>query len=441
MPQKIVVLVVGADYPRYEKVGGKGVSTIWEIPGWDKKLALWAGPWRRMALDYAGHVMNRERRRPRANRAIFAVFDCFKGTLETFGAVKHGKPVVDESLKKLQLHQDPPKLQNYRRLVGKSTEAGTVLLPLTKRVTAPNARVLYFPGLDTDGPATVGDYVAKEKAHEQAKQPMDFTLGMYDVYLALGLLFPRNSVRELHVFSHGIRQGPILLNTPVFNPRPDFRSLLDKDGRPKDFALFDAALKEAKQSPLSAHFTSDAFCALWGCSADARLDELIRFAEDETKNDGPGTQQKFTIEFFPDDGITDEEAETQRAEFQRVWKGVDKAGNLQRELTRQEFADTVKQVLIPETYAKQLARASGRPVFAALPGTSSNYDGARRSTLALTHVPQKLVEDERRDLRDVLRFYANRLKITFELDQVAHLDDRPGAFSPAFGRGFGKYVP
>lgn len=438
---KAIVLVVGANYPRYERVSGQREKTVWEIRDFAKKRALWAGPWRRMAVDYAAHVIKREQQRAKADRSVFLMIDVFRGLLQTFQAIKNGEPVADPAPS--GPHPEAPKLENYRRLVGKLGELNTVLEPLKPRVTAPNARVLFFPGLDTNGPVTVAEYVAKFQAAEAAKLPMDLTLGVIDVYTAM-LQLPRDTIRELHVFSHGIRQGPILLNTPVFNPNPQVKSFGDKDGRPKDFAIVDGLLKQAGKPLFGSRFTSDAFSVLWGCSADSRLDELIRYAESATNKDASGMMKRFTIEFTPDDDSTPDQEEEQRAEFKRIWKGEMKWGKLQRELTRRDFAETFKNVLIPETYAKQLALASGRPVFAALPGTSSNYDDAKkkRAPLVLTHIPQKLVpEDNGRTLIDVLTFYAKRLGITFELSRTAHLGDTPGAFSKDFGRGFAKYSP
>lgn len=85
---------------------------------------------------------------------------------------------------------------------------------------------------------------------------------------------PKESVKSLQVFSHGVISGPIIWNTWEFGP--DGKSIAtqlnaDRDPHDTDFRIRDFhannPLAGAELTKFKQAFTSDAFIKLWGCQA------------------------------------------------------------------------------------------------------------------------------------------------------------------------------
>jgi hypothetical protein len=198
-------------------------------------------------------------------------------------------------------------------------------------------------------------------------------------------------------------------------------------------------------------FTSGGFSALWGCDADP----ITRAYIDKARN---SRVEPLRVDFVQPRNASPDDARLLKREFQRVFKGYWKVGRQDGEdalfatVTRSQFADTIKTRVVSERYNKSLARASGCPVFGALPGTWSNYDDPARVTQrspALTHIIQGREDDRDTpsskplDMKPLLTFYRDNLAggVTFNMSDFTLLPDLPPAFSAAFQRGFAKHSP
>jgi len=75
----------------------------------------------------------------------------------------------------------------------------------------------------------------------------------------------RQSVIELHYFTHGWEGGPVLYNDYEDNPNSSKREPQDRDPRIKDFALNDV-LGGKERAKFAGGFSPKALVKLWGCN-------------------------------------------------------------------------------------------------------------------------------------------------------------------------------
>jgi hypothetical protein len=86
-------------------------------------------------------------------------------------------------------------------------------------------------------------------------------LDLYDFIKAA----KRQSVIELHFFTHGWEGGPTLYNTNDYELDQDKRDPDDKDPRIKDFSINDV-LGGTERAKFAGAFASSALVKLWGCN-------------------------------------------------------------------------------------------------------------------------------------------------------------------------------
>lgn len=99
------------------------------------------------------------------------------------------------------------------------------------------------------------------KVAEDAAVDIASVLDVYDFIKAA----KRQSVIELHFFSHGWEGGPVLYDTDDHEPDPDKRDPKDKDPRIKDFFI-DTVLGGKERAKFAGAFSLNALVKLWGCN-------------------------------------------------------------------------------------------------------------------------------------------------------------------------------
>ena len=150
------------------------------------------------------------------------------------------------------------------------------------------------------------------------------------------------SVVGLHVFSHSYLVGPILVNTYegadyiAGGAKEDERDPGDKDARRKDFN--GKNLKDPAR--LKAAFGADAIIKIWGCFAHRELRAIVRAAYDHRKT--PDKKIKITY--------------------------VGKS----REMTPKKIVSLFQKTVLPASYMAKMAKAIGKSVWGAPPGTGAN---------------------------------------------------------------------
>jgi hypothetical protein len=161
-------------------------------------------------------------------------------------------------------------------------------------------------------------------------------LHVYQHIDALGQTQP-GSVRQLHFFSHGYRDGPVLLNT-YDNIKGDARDPTDKDPRTKDFLPSNLA----RFSNFKAAFMRDAYVKAWGCFGSDMVKKLR--AVSRTKN----IDEQVSVKGQP-----------------HTYSSAD----VIRELRR----DT-----LPDSYMVQFCQTIGVDGWSAPPGVTSSYKSSSR---------------------------------------------------------------
>jgi hypothetical protein len=285
------------------------------------------------------------------------------------------------------------------------------------------------------------------------------------------------SVVEFHIFSHAYHEGPILANTfmsdhgcpPVKLPKglktyP--KKFLDKDARIADIVFATDGVTSTEVVDLNLlkdAFAKNSFAMIWGCDGSFFIAELFNQLRKLKGYD----KMMVDLENSAKAGKSPEGFDTPLIEFKfnQEW-GVDEDGALGFHNTIQDSEPSPKgksekkslediirtmQFAMYATYPSFLSEAIKKPVFAALPGTSSNIDSR---TTQYGHGPQlmhigmgKKYNDES-DKRPLLKFYKNALGIQFgssEDHYKTFYDDLYKAFGddydPTFKRGYGIYEP
>lgn len=443
----VVILVAGVDYPKYLSAGtGSGTQPSFKLRALGKDLFL------EMAMTYARFAI-----RQRKADAI-VLFDIGTGFVSAFEAIDaHGNPKQPIRL----LTFAPIETENYRRVVRKGErEQDFLLLPLENKIQADSTdtHIVHCPAFnlvapDRDRQVRVGEYLQSflpgGSRQGGVEKKVQMPIGTLDVYKQI--LSQKPETRELHFFSHSFFDGPILANSVQFGSA-DKKSFLDSDGRPRDFIPPNLEKPEELAKRLAG-----AACVIWGCNVAKPWRKRIRDILRATRQDRTA---RIGFDFRESDW--DQISRSEKLKDFEFFFGspVQEGARLvSQPFSRGELAKVIKEKLIPRTYAKRLSTAARVPVFAALPGTASNYDRYGKS-LHLLHVPQKRPDDtnnpetndetgnsgDKLSLIDVLRFYSDEFRqfpggLTFDLNQVLKLGDLPEEFHEPYGRGYARFSP
>lgn len=325
-----------------------------------------------LALNLKTHLLNKGR----VDRVV--VFDFLLGRELTFenGGPKNGV------LK--QPSRDPIRVKNYRFYdeKSKSTRADDTI---TLKKVPSKPRKLYYTGIDEFALQQHGSETADvlNKDYVPWTGATENSLSVQDVYERVhsGVA---GRVREVHFIGHGWIGGPIIVNTPDYHSKK-----YDKDGRANDFThnslrhVFDST----NLPVFRANLTSDAFFTVWGCDNHYGARKLL---------------------------IT-------------AWAKQKRGESIETEING-------LKAILARTYAANLAKASDREVFAALPGTYAVHEHEKNDDPSTYPITPTVMHVNLTKCIRMLRFYKKHLGVTFPTT---------GIFKghPTFGRGYARYKP
>lgn len=274
------------------------------------------------------------------------------------------------------LTHDPIVVKNYRFHVG-----STITLTSTNN----KLRKLYWTGIDEFANTTYGDEDADvEKAlYDPWTGTTENSMSISDVYRRIRYAIP-GTISELHFVGHGWTGGPIIVNTPGYSSK-----VYDKDGRTSDFSnsnLVDV-FGGSNLSLFQKAFTTDATIAIWGCENNEAARKLILSARAKEK-------------------------------------------------AKQAYQSELNQLrqLLNNTYAARLAKATGKDVFSALPGTYAVAEGEPNDDNSGYTFQPTIMHVNLEKCGHILQFYKDKLGATFATNG-------PFKGHPTFGRGYGIFPP
>ena len=416
------VLVAGVEYPRYPSYPDARIRAV--RTGFERRMIpLAAGKWRVYCERRAALMVKKD---PELRITIFDFYQ---------GEVVQRDPGTQRWTTLLKREPLAKHLANYR-IIDEDQVGAPLSMPASRLMTPTPAdvHVLYFSGaseLRTDVP--ISEY--GKAFYSGARRPKDDSLSITDVYGFLDEIgrLRAGALQELHIFSHGYLEGPILVNSlDLENGKPDpqtgklpiptRRDRYDRDGRRVDFR--EGGVINVRVANLRAAFAKNGFSYLWGCTKNQLAYSIIAEARKTLLKEGRGAVM-FT------------------------WGGEQTWGKWEFfndvlaviPLIQTTVPYTLKQVvgvlriLIDRSYAQHMANAMQRPVFAALPGTGSNHDRAGPEEQHFLHIPTGDTtngDDPGEDDRPRLDFYRQYLQIGF---------DKSEGRSQTFGRGYGIHLP
>jgi hypothetical protein len=126
-------------------------------------------------------------------------------------------------------------------------------------------------------PPTKLKYPTKEKTILNGQERCGSIIALYDYIKTVGRTFPR-SILELHFFTHGWHEGPVLIDTNEDNDHSDNlteRDPKDKDARLKDFDISEV-LGARGGNIFKQAFARTGFVKLWGCNYEPEHRDRIR---------------------------------------------------------------------------------------------------------------------------------------------------------------------
>jgi hypothetical protein len=357
-------------------------------------------------------------------RVKITVFHFYAGAIEEF-QFKENKllavPLVVKNFDKFSQ-------KNYRFTKVDTADDKNSTLVVSSSGTG--GHTLYFPSIsdvfkDSESP-TKKDYVEAFKAGKLTEK----SLSIGDMYGYIAGL-PDDRIAEVHFFSHAWMGGPILVNTDKFifeNKLSDTTKYLDKDGRTFDF------LDHLKTIPDLAGFKKkfgiNAFSEIWGCNAYVSPKKIILAMLDQ-----PALLKKAVAN--PDDKLfvfsyNSDWAEENKTKFHELMQ--DDPSNTTTKSDKKSLNDVIAilRKKADATYMKALAKATGKSVLGALPGTYADLDTAqqRKFGIRIMHVPLGAKFLDEQNFQGVLGFYRKHLGFAFNTDDY---DTRN------FGRGYARY--
>lgn len=217
------------------------------------------------------------------------------------------------------------------------------------------------------------------------KKVVEHLMSMTDVYRFVQRIGTRSpgTLRELHIFSHGWHEGPILLNSSDLEEhciRGEWRQrdVVDKDGRMKDFAIKNMPSRKAEA--LKRAFSKDGVIWVWGCQVNSLYRFIFEQIIDRNRRSfmraSPNEDNlvfNFKFKNWPD--ARDKYLDSQRENF-NVDFFPDPAA-LTNSLEFNRYLWAVRRFLIAGlklSYAARIATATGVVTYGTLPGMEAAFD-------------------------------------------------------------------
>jgi hypothetical protein len=295
---------------------------------------------------------------------------------------------------------------------GKKTEATTRQTPF---------RALARSDFDT--------FSSNGETHHRFKEGRTDTMSVTDVYAAvqnIGAGAP-GTLQELSFFSHGWMGGPILVNSfddrtarvtlpPIlggglldFTVPSTTRDPDDKDPR-SHFDFIPPTMDAIALGLFRDAFAADGVVWLWGCAFPRLLHQILHKIERNSvyAESGLPNDTKFTIT-----NLSTDEADLMERHLSPIIGAFPDKLRIELEF---KFIKHFFCRMTAASYSHHIARNSGRPTFAAVLGTYSDYDTGK---LPLMHVELAFKRH--------FRFYHNYLGFDFDPEGRNY-----GAHDPAF---------
>ena len=253
-------------------------------------------------------------------------------------------------------------------------------------------------------------------------------LHIYEHIVFIGKHFPY-TLKELHLFGHASSahrsgSGTAFVNTDPLSRDRSKRDPLDLDAR----ADLDFMAPTINTTEFRMAFAKGAMSYVWGCNWHLPVFVMIRDAS-RALGSNPlqdATQFKFK---FP---AKDQRAPHPLKELRDIvdcgeWNDKTSVLEMKGECLRKLLTH-----LLENSYMQRLADASAHCVTGGVPGTFSDYDErSEKGAPRLSHIPMGGLYGTTQNLRMVLNFFAKRLGTKF---------NKEGA-DKDFGRGFALYCP
>jgi hypothetical protein len=221
-------------------------------------------------------------------------------------------------------------------------------------------------------------------------------MSITDVYAfvqSIGAGPEKGTVLELSFFSHGFMGGPIIVNSFDHSGSPTARDPNDKDGRRlKDFIA--PNMDATALANFRGAFASPAVVWIWGCVFFRALNIILSqiFKTSKFRTTSPGKLKdadRFTLDFSEDDPhpSADDDFNT----VVRILGGTPSKKSFTKTVSLLDIK-TILDEKMTDAYAAAISRVmpAGVTVFAALPGTGTDYEELDKSVrLPLMLVPRR----------------------------------------------------
>jgi len=216
---------------------------------------------------------------------------------------------------------------------------------------------------------------------------------VYKFVQSIGAGAEKGTVIELSFFSHGFMGGPILVNSDDHSSSPTQRDDNDKDGRQvKDFIA--PTMDEKALANFRAAFASPGLVWIWGCVFFTALNLILSqiFKSSKFKTTAPGKLKdadQFALDFSEDakTPTLDDPFNT----VVRILGGTPPKKSFKKTVSLLEIK-TILDNKMTDAYAAAISRVmpSGVTIFAALPGTGTDYEELDKTVrLPLMLVPRR----------------------------------------------------
>jgi len=218
---------------------------------------------------------------------------------------------------------------------------------------------------------------------------------VYDTVAAIGNA-SAGTLEELSIFSHAWMGGPIFVNsyddrstvytgTPGTTPPPSQIDITDpkkRDPDDKDGRSFDFSSPTMDVNKFKAAFSKNGFSWLWGCTATEIYKDMIHTIVKMPKYAGTATKDTDTFTFF---------LQTFLDQFDQ-YLGLKPTGK-SKALTV-TFADIKKLFckVLQNTYAFELATASGKTVYSAFVGVGASFEAGSTGLMKADGTRTKVID-------------------------------------------------
>lgn len=432
-PPRRIILVAGAEYPRYCKKPVPAGVTGCSIPDSHKSKprTQWvlAGGLTTPARDKSGNSHWRHKCLALALQKLKAdpdlmifLYDFDRATDERI-KIDKGKLVIEK-----RRAFAPLAVEDYR-WVDTGTLRPITTKPLLLKDYSGRPYIRYCPSVSK---ISKGDVDQADWRKRFAKSNWnDHGLSIRQIYQHVCWIgrFEPYTLHEFHLFGHASsahrpRSGTAFVNTDHLSTDTSKRDPLDMDAR----ADLDFIASTVNPTEFRMAFAKGAMSYVWGCNWHLTVFVMIRDAARALAGKPLLDTNVFRFKFDGDDQkIPHPLKELSDIAKCGTWDGKASVLEMDGKCLRKLLT-----YLLENSYMQRLADASAHCVTGGLPGTFSDYDDrSEKGAPLLSHIPMGGLYGTDQDFRVVMNFFSKHLGTKFN-KAGAHKD---------FGRGFALYCP